>query len=354
MNERLNNVPEEEIKDSSEHDIATPEVADEARQFNEMQNRRDVSSSFLSKHLRKEQTPEMLESQIEAALEKVRDTWAFGTMLHGTNSLSEQTFIDIMTNGLKCRKLLAMKGEPGKHRGLASETNYPWHVSFEMNVGQERIPFAYYYILDPEYIRELLRRNNALLHLQTSRKTGEQLAGDEIKFVGNRFGSNPYYAPIDKFDPTAPIKQSPVIKQVLEYAEQAGWIDAAAEVYEREMDNPVYKEYDLPHVEYDKTVFANTYFRPIDYKSVESQGLGATPYPGEIILSASVMSSDNYPNPLCGIIVPEESQEQVLGWLNQISVEDIRNAMPIYNEQGDLLWPKRMSRQEIVSQSQKS
>jgi hypothetical protein len=308
------------------------QMREEAEKFNRLHKGGRVSGEYLSV-LPADQSPEETERIIESAERRMQDVNSFGVLAHGSRSLDKDTFVSILTGGLKSKKQLAKEGKDkmGSNLGFGL---YPDAVSFEMSgawdekgkleynsasqygvrphnpswQGDEDKEKERYlnspksdskwvdctFIANPEYIRRKIEQDVKL------NETGLFITGTRLASEDNEepFGDNQ--------------------KKIIDYAKKVGWLDAAKDKApnpSKFLDDYSFPNYDAHH--------------------------------GEVVLYDRDEDANISEPMLSGVVVRPENSTQVIGWLNEIAKTNPEKVVPVYNIYGDLIWPVNMPNEKV-------
>lgn len=320
----------------------TENAENEANQFNKMVDKRQIGAEYLSLLL-KEQTPEQVQEIVRAAEKHVRNINAFGELAHGNNAIDYGTFQNIIQDGLK--SFLDVKRETGKEPGVF--TLYPDGIScgmngvgfslnedagikhndastygvnhpqeLEKNVSQQFkskfIPLTF--IINPNFVRDSLE------HIPDLPKDQQQ---DPILFVGSEFfhiqifqkHMEDFQKSVKKLEET----QEGFPARLIEYCKKVGWVDAAIKSKKANSPGDFLLTAACPNYDafYGEVVISNRYKNLTNERMVD------------------------------GIVIPANYSKQTAQWLSTLAIKDPRSAIPLYDIDGNLIWPVRMSSDEV-------
>ncbi|MDO8650226.1 MAG: hypothetical protein Q7K33_02845 [Candidatus Berkelbacteria bacterium] len=247
-----------------------------------------------------ERTPEDIERISNAAMERVQDITQFGICYH-ESMLLESQIKDIVENGFSSRSQLEIEGRTNYLRGI---NIFPEMISFSMKSDPEKpikLEYGHAGNIEP-------RIQDYGLYYQVSLLLNSKFI-DELVVKGEK----PILFTGEYF------KEQEGQARAVEYLKAKGW-------YER-LQNclpPIGKEED-------------TY----DHRGIKN----AKPWRFEILMYPEDQSTA-VENPIGGLVMGrlyDELPELII----DASVKSLRNAIPIYDPRGNLLWPKRMNYKEV-------
>ncbi|KKP93267.1 MAG: hypothetical protein US25_C0014G0008 [Candidatus Moranbacteria bacterium GW2011_GWE1_36_7] len=329
----------------NENPIEAEEIIESAQEegniFNDLLKRDKIDAQFLSKVITREQTPENVYEVFERVISKIQDIRRDGSISHASHKALPD---DVLPNGLKSRTRLQREGK--FKGGYCHDTVFRHHVSC---ASRNHCGGEFNYYLDNEFLKHIFRNDSSFFDQIRTDLDGKPPREKElIKFVGEYFHKNGYSH-----------TQGSMIEKMLDEAERLGWITEARINFEEtkkwhEKKGHFEKTGD-PYIDkikeikvFDRECFAYAYMRPLENRFYHNAfGNNSKPHDGEIVIDFDNINLNNFQgNPIAGVAI-ENEQMDVIKNINKLSVNEIKNAVPIYNTQGDLIWPIKMKYSEI-------
>jgi hypothetical protein len=308
----------------------------EAEKFNRMVDEGLIGTEYAST-LPKEQSPELTKEIIKNAEEHIRDVNAYGELAHGS-ILNQEEFVDIIENGLKtlADKHGGVENIPSVYRFTSF---FPDMVSFAMN---GFAPFANselkwnaatsFGVTEPQYEFE-----------KEQIKSGMQFGS---KHMGITFIANPRY-----------------ITQALEHEEKD--LSDRGQKPVIFVDASSFNQFihmDPQEIENDESPFfkrLTDYCKSVGWVSAYKHGKGSVgaflhyntepsyeAFPGEVIVSNKYTKLVKEPM-VDGVVIDPRHSRQTIQWMNSYIPDHPERAIPVYDIYGNLLWPRKMTNEQV-------
>lgn len=283
--------------------------------MSDMDRVEEVKQEFIEESAEFQLTPE-----VEAMIsEKLQDILETGIVSHGTRYLNSAILENMITEGLKSRTDIEKDGDSAE--GMFDFTIFPHHVSFSLSMHDVDVfigPAKNNIVLDDKFLKFMFGRyaSKAIENSVMGFIGGEE-DRDPIRFVGvdlNNYG---------KFG-------EGTVNNILSTAQKKGWISAIQ-----------YGSDDM---------FKELFIGLPGEKDVQFASLSA--HDNEIIIDPQCFHDylkEIHENPIGGIVLEgnQGRRKHLFSRLSELCSQSTQNFVLVYNENGDLLWPKKMSYEEV-------